>query len=215
MALDAAKFAQKIHDALSTTVDGHRNPTKISRQTLDKAKGIIAALKAGTVTNAPGTITGAAAAGSPLSAGTGVGGVIVLTAGPMQAITSQAIPPEAAANIAIENTAIIAYISTGLVTFLSGSITGTCTNTAIAPGPLTGGAGTGGRITGLTGAAAAVFVAAATSSSGPDSLQHYEAIIDYIVDVARVSYPSNGITGVCPSGGGPLSVGAGAGGTIR
>ncbi len=214
MALDANKLAQKLHDALSTTTDAEGKPTPISRQTLDKAKGVIAALKTATVAHAPGTITGTTAPGAPLENGAGSGGIITITSAPMKAITGQALPPEAIANVATENDALIAYIATGTVTFAAGKIVGTCTNTPLNPGPLAAGAGTEGKIVGLNGAGAAAAVAAARGISGPDSEKHYTALIDYISENAEVAYPPNGVVGVCPAAGGGLEAGSGVGGVI-
>lgn len=213
MALDSQELARKLHDALAQKTDGKGQPTPISDQTLSYAKGIVAALKAAVVSNAPGTITGVTAPGSPLSGGTGSAGVMVLTPGPMEAETLQGVPPQALPNIAKENVAIISYISTGLVTF--STITGTCTSSSTSPGPLAAGAGANGTITGLTGAGATGAVSAALGSvTGPDMIKHYTALINYILANATATYASGSITGVCPPGGGPLAAGAGAGGTV-
>lgn len=212
--LDETKLAQKIHDALGQKKDGHGNPTPISNQTKNDAAGIVAALKAAVFSNLPGTITGVTAPGSPLTAGAGSGGIMVITPAPAIAKMGVGLPPQAVPNASKETTALIQYIGTGLVAFASGNITGTCTNSPTSPGPLTAGAGSNGTITGLTGSACATFVASALGSSGPESIKHYTAIIDYILANAVAAYASGSVVGVCPSGGGPLTAGAGTGGTF-
>lgn len=214
MALDAQELAHKLHEALSQKVDGHGVPTPVSDQTMNYAAGVVAALKAAIVTNAPGTINGLTAPGAPLSGGTGIGGLMVIQPGPMLAKTALGVPPQAVPNIAKENTAVIAYIGTGLITFAAGGITGNCTNTPVSPGPLAAGAGSGGKITLLTGAGATAAVIGAVGFSGPDMIKHYSALIDYISEKAEVSYASGSVTGICPAAGGPLSGAAGVGGTI-
>ena len=209
MALNANKFAQKLHDALGVTTDAQGKPTKISTQTLNKAKGVIATLEAGSFSHA--VVTGNTVVASDLEGGAAVGGVMVLDPAPMQAITAQGIPPEAASGISQENAKLITYIMTGTITFEADTITGTCNNTAEAPGSLTLGAGTGGKIVGLTGAGA---VAAVGGGLGPEALQHYTALIDYLLENAEGTYASGSVTGVCPAGGGALSAGIGAGGTF-
>lgn len=211
MALDDQALAKKLHDALGQKKDGQGKPTQISSMTKAYAAGIVACLKAAIVTNAPGTIVGVTAPGAPLSGGAGTGGLMVVLPAAMLAKTLVGIPPKAIPNMQKENTAIIQYIGTGLVAF--SSITGTCTNSPTSPGPLTLGAGQNGMITGLTGAGALAAVGA-VGIVGPDALKHYTALINYIVSEAKVTYPSGGIVGACPPGGGPLTAGAGIGGTI-
>ncbi len=212
--MDQNALAQKIHDALAQKKDGHGAPTPISNQTKNYAAGIVAALKAATFSNLPGTITGVTAPGSPLSGGAGIGGVIVITPAPMIAKSGVGLPPQAVPNVAKENTALIQYIGTGLVTFAAGKITGTCTNSPTSPGPLAAGAGTDGMITGLTGAGAVAAVSAALGSTGPDMLKHYDAVINYLLQNAIGTYSSGSVTGTCPAGGGPLTLGSGIGGTF-
>jgi len=211
--LSETELANKLHDALGQKVDGEGLPTEPSAETQEYASGIVAALKAAIVSNLPGTINGVTAAGGPLSAGTGLGGLMVITPGPMLAKTANGFAPPGP-TLSSENSAVITYIGTGLVSFAPGNITGQCTSTPVSPGPLANGAGTGGTILGLTGAGCAAAVAAATGSSGPDALKHYTALIEYISDNAEVEYASGSVVGVCPPGGGPLTAGAGIGGTI-
>lgn len=176
------------------------------------AAGVIASLQSAVVTNAPGTIMGVTAASSPLSAGTGLGGVVVMSPGPMIAKTTSSFP--GATFIIQENTAVITYLSTGLANFAAGTITGHCTNTAISPGPLTNGAGSGGLIIGINGPACLAAVKAVFPTIGPESLPFYTALTTYIMANASISYPMGNVIGVCPAGGGPLSAGSAAGGKI-
>lgn len=212
--LSETELAHKLHNCLSQTSDGYGKPTSVSTETQSYASGIIAALKAAVVSNAPGTISGVCAPGSPLSGGFGVGGLIVMTPAPMIAKTTGGFPGLSQPLLSKENVAIVTYLATGLVSFAAGNITGQCTNTAESPGPLTNGAGSGGKIIGITGAAAMAAVIAATGFNGPDMIKHYTALVDYIKDKAEVTYASGSVVGVCPSGGGPLGAGAGTGGTI-
>lgn len=211
--LSETALALKLHEALGQKTDGQGAPTQVSNETQEYASGIIAALKAAIVSNPTGTITGISAPGAPLSAGAGIGGLMVIQPSPMIAKTSNGFAPPGP-NLVLENTAVIQYIGTGIITFASGSVTGTCTNTPVSPGPLTNGAASGGTITLLTGVACAAAVAAATGSAGPDMVKHYTALIDYILENAEVSYASGSITAVCPPGGGPITAGTGVGGTI-
>lgn len=214
MAMDAQALAKKLHDALAQKTDGNGVPTKISDQTLNYAKGIVAALKAATFSHLPGTVVGVTAAGSPLSNGAATGGVIVIQPGPMIAKVAMGVPPEALPMLKTENTAIIGYLATVMVNFSPGGITGQCTNTAESPGPLQNGAGTGGKLTGATGAAATGFVAAQLGAIGPDMLKHYTALIDYLVANVEGKYASGSVVGVCPPAAGSLTAGAGTGGTF-
>ncbi len=215
MAMDAQALAKKIHDALGQKADGHGKPTPVSHQTLNYAKGLVAALKAASFLHAPGTVVGVTAAGSPLSAGAAAGGIITIAPAPMIAETSKGVPPEAIPKSTKENTAIIAYLATATVTFAAGTITGTCTSTSEAPGILDQGAGTDGTLTGIAGPAAAAFVSAQLGGPmGPDVVKHYTAVIDYLVANCKGAYAAGSVVGVAPSASGPLSAGAGTGGTF-
>jgi hypothetical protein len=214
MALDAQALAEKLHDALAQKTDGNGKPTEISDQTKNYAQGIVDTLKAGIVTNLPGTINGITAPGASLSLGTGVGGTIILQPGTLQAVAAKGVAPAGAINILKENAAIVGYLMTGLVVFSAGDITGTCTNTPVSPGALTFGQGSNGKIIGLTGAGAMGAVISVLGFTGPDMFKHYDALINYIVSEASVTYKLGSVVGVCPAGGGPLTLGAGIGGTI-
>jgi hypothetical protein len=105
-------------------------------------------------------------------------------------------------------------MTSGLVSFASGDITGTCTNTPLSPGPLAGGAGANGKISGLSGSTLATLVQAAVGYPNVSAplTAFCTAICNYIMANAVVSYTT--VTGLCPTGGGPLSLGTGIGGTV-
>lgn len=212
--LDAQELALKLHNVLSQTSDKDGAPTKVSEYTKAYAKGVVASLKSAVVTNAPGTIVGVCAPGSPLSAGAGIAGLVVALPVQMLAETVKTFPPGSTVMLTQENIAIITYISTALAVFSPGSITGTCTNTAESPGPLLNGAGSGGKLTIINGIGAYAAVSAAIGPLGPSALLHYNTLINYILDKAEVTYSTGSVVGICPSGGGPLGAGAGVGGTI-
>jgi hypothetical protein len=206
--LSSNDLANMLIQTFPVHINSQGGPLSSPNQTTAYAAGIVAALQAGTVSNPPNTIVGTTVSGAPLVAGAGTGGVMVVTPGPMLAQTLPAFATSP--GISKENVGIISYISTGLVVFQPGSIVGNCTNTPTSPGPLVAGAGTGGMITGLSGAAAA----AAVGATGPMAIGFYTALCNYIMANASVSYATGTITGTCPPGGGPLANGTGAGGTI-
>lgn len=212
--LNENDLAQKLHDALSQKTDGKGNPTPISNQTKNYASGFIAAVKAAKFSNLPGTITGVTASGGPLSAGMGTGGLMVILPAPMIAKAAVGVPPQAVPNISKENAAIIQYVGTGLITFSTGNITGSCTSTPSSPGILEDGAGANGTIIGLTGPGAVAVVSQALGSAGPNMLAHYNALINYLLQNAVCTYAAESVVGIAPAGGGPLAAGAGTNGTI-
>src|SRR5690606_31803064 len=128
------------------------------------------------------------ASGAPLSGGSGIGGTMVITPAAMLAETASGTHPQALPQVQSENSAIIQYIGTALINFAPGSITGTCTNTPTNPGPLAAGAGSNGVLTGITGAGAAAAVASALGSAGPDMLDFYTALINYLILNTTASY---------------------------
>lgn len=205
--MTAVGMANAIKNALSQKTDGEGKPFPMSSEGQEYASGLLAALQASVITFAPGTITGVTAAGAPLSAGAGAGGVGVYPPPVMIAKTSVAFHHAPLA--APEHTAFLGYLATLPIAFNAGDVTGQCTNTAESPGPLVNGAATGGFLVGASGVAAAAFVGAI----GPDQAAIYQAILDYMASDGEVVFPSGTITGTCPSGGGPLAAGAGAGGT--
>lgn len=211
--LDAQNLSKVLHEAIPQKIDGYGKPVPISQQTRAYASGVIAALEAGIFSHA--LVTGVTSPGSPLSNGAAAGGILVLQPSLMIAKTTVGLDAKARPNLEKESKAIINYIMTGTITFAAGNITGTCTNTPSSPGPLAAGAGTGGIITGITGSGAVGAVGAALGGIGPNGVDHYTALINYILDNLEAEYTSGSVTGVCPSGGGPLASGVGAGGMLK
>lgn len=196
-------------------------PTPVSSQLLGWASGVIQEITSNAlVSNLPGTITGTTAPGSSLSNGAGMGGLIAgMSGGSMASKVVAAVPyPYTSTQLTAFCNQIVLHIqSLGMVNFDSGNITGTCTNTPLSPGPLVAGAGSNGKIIGLSGPTLAAAIHAAVGYPGGVSLrliQFCTAIVSYIMDNAAVSYATGTVNGLCPPGGGPLSAGAGVGGTI-
>jgi len=172
------------------------------------------------VSNASGTVTGTAPSiGGPLSAGAATGGTISNLNGSRLASTvaSDAGYPFVSGNLSAMCGAIVTHIeSVGLVSFSSGNITGTCTNDATHPGTLSGGAGTGGTVSGLNGSTLASAIASAVGYPFVSSqlINFSTAIVNYIMTNAQVSYASGQVTATCPANGGSISLGAATSGTI-
>ena len=213
MALSATELASKIHNGLRQTSDGEGKPLPPSSQVQEYASGLINALKAATVTFAPGSITAVGAPGSPITAGTGVGGIFTgLTPAPMLAKTQVGEPGPMSAG---ENAALIAYLTAnGIFIIPSGGVTGICGATPVSGGPLINGAASGGKITVVEGAACAAFVASQIGFSGPDMITHYTIVMDYLKQKLEVSFPTGTVNGSFSAGGGPLIAGTAVGGAI-
>jgi hypothetical protein len=172
--------------------------------TLAYAEGIIASLQAATFSHV--LVTGIAPPSGPLTAGTAVGGIMVITPGPMEAITS--VQFSTSPHILTENAAIVTYVGTGLINFAPGTINGACAAGAFV------GSGIGGTILGLTGSDALVAVSTALGSVGPLGLPFYNALITYILANANCSYAPGTVVGAYAfPAGGPMT-GSAAGGTI-
>lgn len=197
-------------------------PLPVSAQLTGWGSGVVTHIQmAALVSNAPGTITGTCPpSGGPLAAGAGAGGLIAGMSGASMASLVQAGAgyPSVSSELSTFCAQIVSHIQTfGIVTFAPGTITGTCTNTPVSPGALSAGAGTNGIISGLDGTVLANAIHAAVgypgSTSGP-LISFCTAIANYIMANGVASYASGTVTGVCPAGGGGLTAGAGAGGTI-
>lgn len=188
-------------------------------ETTGLADAIISHLgTSGIVTHASGTVTGLCPAGSPLQNGAATGGVIsglvpATLASLMQVKMGK---PNVSSQLSGFATAFTTHLMTGLVNFAAGDITGDCTNSSESPGILANGAGTGGTITALDGSAFALLIASGLGQPNVSSeLQQFaDDVVSYIQDNAEVTYSAGSVTGIAPSGGGPLSAGAGAGGQI-
>ena len=213
MALDAQALADKLKNSLGFS----QFPT--SKENNGFAKAYVSEITSlAKVNNIVGTITGVCAPGSPLSAGAGIGGIISGPSGPTLAakIQSEAGYPYISPELLKFSTAVTDHLKTGIVVFAPGTITGTCTNTAESPGPLTGGAGSGGKITLLSGPTLAQLLSQAIGESyvSPQLLQFAITLVTYTMTMAEVAYASGTVVGLCPSGGGPLSAGVGLNGII-
>lgn len=214
MTLDASELATKIlNDSLGSPTDKDGKPIPATTAMQEYAAGFIAAIKAGTFSNLPGTIVGVTAAGGPLSAGAGLGGILVATPAPWIAKTANGFSP-VGPDLAKEHAAVITYVMTNFITFAPGKITGTTTNTPVAPGILNNGAGTDGKFLTVNGAACMAAVIAAGVASGPMMVKHYTVLMSYLMEKGVGAYASGSVVGIAPAGGGPLTAGAGTGGTF-
>ena len=212
MAMTGAGLADKIRSDMGF-------PTPVSAQLTGWGNGVVNHIQAAALVN-HALITGTTAPGAPLANGAGVGGIISGMSGATMAslVESGAGYPFTSSQLTTFCTEIVNHIQTlGTVTFASGQITGQCTSTPVSPGPLANGAGTLGTIVGLNGSTLANAIHSAVGYPGGTStplIQFCTAVTDYIMNNADVSYASGTVTGTCPAGGGALSGGVGANGTI-
>jgi len=214
MALDPSKLADVINEAIAAT-DGDGNPIPTTPEMLTYANAIITTLKEGVVNNATGTIVGSTTAGSPLSNGAGTNGLITsLIPATWQGIMSAGFPTADPSALSTESVGSTTYImSSAKINFESGNITGQCTSTAENPGPLVDGAGEEGTIDDLSGSDWAQAVQPPLADSAL-SEKIYTALVKYLNEEGEALYPTNSVTGTCPSSSGPLSDGTGAGGNL-
>jgi hypothetical protein len=210
----AADMAESIRSSMGF-------PLPVSTELVGWASGVIGEITSNAkVNNAPGTITGTCPSGGPLSSGAGTGGLISSMSGSDMAslVKSGAGYPSVSSELSTFCSQIVSHIqSLGMVTFASGSITGSCTNTPLSPGPLAAGAGSNGVITGLNGTTLATAIHSSVGYPGSVStplINFCTAIVNYIMANAQVTYASGTISGLCPPGGGSLSAGTGVNGTI-
>lgn len=194
-------------------------PSPVSTQLVGWGEGVVQHIQsAATVNHA--LVTGDTSPGSPLSNGAAAGGIISGMDGSTMASLVQAGAgyPNVSSELDTFCQQIVSHIQTlGLVEFEAGEITGQCTSTALSPGPLTNGAGTGGEISGLDGSILADAIHSAVGYPGGTSsalVKFCTAITNYIMANAEAIYASGQVTGTCPAGGGPLQGGVAAGGTI-
>jgi len=149
MAMVAADMAEAIRIAMGF-------PSPASTELIGWSTGVINEIVAAALSqHASGTITGTApSTGGALTAGTAVSGTVTgMTGASMASRVDIAV---GYGSVTTELDAfcdeIVAHINDdGVIAFASGQIIGTCTNTVVSPGPLTGGAGTLGTISGLDG----------------------------------------------------------------
>jgi hypothetical protein len=220
MALVVDDLAQALFDSLSNKTDKDGNEPALTDEAKGYARGFINALKDAKSIHAPGTITGTAPPGGSLSNGLAlpVGTMVPLVPATMTAeiVTSGQFPLADVQTITDENNAVIGIHFTGVAktSFESGSITGTCTATAISPGILAAGEGADGKIELCDGAVLAALVTSTIGYTGPDMIPFYTALCDYVKNNAEITYASGKVTGTFSAGGGPLVAGAGLDGEI-
>lgn len=212
--LNSADLAKKINEAIGAT-DKDGLPIKVTPEMETYAKAVLTITKASTF-HLAGTVTGTTPPGSPLINGKAVNGKLLnFTPAPWvsQLLSGFAGSDPAALNKSASSS--VTYINGAIsINFKEGDITGTCTNTAEAPGPLLNGAGEKGKLEGLNGSDWAALV---LPPLGDKALAEkiFNAIVKYLKENAEVSYAPGSVTGVCPPGGGSLSGGAATGGIIK
>jgi hypothetical protein len=207
MPLNPSKLADEIKAAAG---QGDKDTTVVN---LQFATAIVSFLQTGVVSFLPGTITGTAPpSGGPLIAGEGSGGMIVLVPAAFMPFLALAFGPPTPQVLGMAN-GMAAHFLTGTVSFTAGQITGACANTPTTPGPLVG-VGAGGKIGGLSGSGMAKLWAAGIgqTSASPELQKMSDAIVKHVMDNATVSLAV--VSGLCSAGGGPITLGAGTGGTI-
>ncbi len=203
--------------------DGIGQVLPVTTELTGWATGIITHITtAALVSHTSGTVTGTAPpSGGPLISGTATGGIISGMSGATMAglVVSSGGAPFLTAQISTICGEIVTHIQTlGLVNFASGGITGTCTNTVLNPGILSGGTGSGGLVSGLSGSVLAAAIVSADPVSFPSVSSQLDGfcsgIVDHITAAAIVTYAPGLVTGICSVGGGPLISGAASGGLI-
>jgi hypothetical protein len=206
-----ADLATVINNALGPPLDKNGAPISVTPQMTAYATAVINTLKAGVVAHAAGTVTGSGAPGAALSGGAAAGGTVSgLSSATWLAAIGTAFG--SAPGIAADASSSVAYLmGAAKVAFAAGTVTGTCTATPSSPGPLSGGAASGGTISGLSGSA---WAAAAGEGSQPFGATVYGAIAGYIMGHAVAAYASGKVTGAFAAGGGAMTAGTGAGGSI-
>lgn len=193
-------------------------PTPVSAQLIGWSNAVVQHVQTGIVNNTSGTVTGdAPPSGGSLSNGAADNGMISGLNGPTLAnlVATMAGYGYVTSQLTIFCNEIVSHIMTlGRVEFASGDIQGSCSNTLLSPGVLTG-TGADGFIKSLNGPVLAQAIHDAIGYPGSLSArltQFCTAIVNYIMDNAVVAYAS--VTGVCPAGGGAITAGTASGGTI-
>lgn len=214
MALVVSELAREINKAISAS-SAEGLPIDVTPEMETYARAIITTFHSASTVHLPGTVTGTTAPGAPLSAGAAANGTLVafLPATWLGEMTA-GFPTADPGQLSKEAIASTGYISsTAKINFEAGKITGNCTNTPVAPGPLVAGAGTDGTVDELVGDDWAKVVVPPLGNPAL-AAKIYKAIVKYINEKAEVSYLAGSVTGVCPPAGGPLSAGAATGGVI-
>ena len=189
---------------IATALQGPPTP-----QIMDMAKAFVTVVQGGIFSHA--LVNGSCGPGGPLQGGGAEGGIILLPmAATLPADLAAALGGPPTPQIMGMATGFSTHLQTGLVSFKTGGIMGTCTNTPIAPGPVMG-SGQNGQIMGLAGPALASLW---KGFLGGDSLQinnMAKAVAEYFAKEAMGTYAMGTVTGIAPPGGGPV-VAAGVGG---
>jgi hypothetical protein len=165
-------------------------------------------------------VTGSCPPGGSLGGGASVGGLISGLSGSRLAsatASASAYPSVTSKLSGYSSQIVLEIMSFGLVSFASGNITGSCTNSPVSPGSLAGGAGANGVISGLSGSRLASAIHNTSGYSGsvsPSLLKFSTAIVDHLQNNGVASYAAGSVTGTCPAGGGSLSGGMASGGKI-
>lgn len=216
MAMVGADLAEAIRVAMGF-------PLPVSSQLSGLASAIVSHLSSTSVVSfAPGSVTGVAplppAPPFPaLQTGAASNGLIVGPTGAVLAplVQSMAGYPSVSAELLGMCTAICTHYTTkSKVAFATGKVVGVCTNTLITPGVFTGTA-TDGTLSGLVGDDLADEIHAAAGFPGSTSAPlkaMANAITTYIL--ANAVALGGVMTGVAPAPSGPITAGAGTGGTV-
>jgi hypothetical protein len=215
-------------DAINTAIaakDKDGNDISTTDEMKTYAQAVVDTLQSGLVNNAPGTINGVGIPITPATPppantfiGTGAGGLMTLVPATWIGDMMAGFPTANPAMISGEATSSTGYLmASGTVAITS--VTGLDTAVALPPPPAPGilavGAGTGGTISGLAGAAWSVAVVSGFPGADPALAKKiYDAISNYIQANAIVAYSAGTIVGTFAPGGGPLIAGSGIGGTI-
>lgn len=212
MSLNVDDLAEVIKDAIGAT-DKDGNPIEVTSEMKAYSEAIISTLTASNFSHT--SVTGNTTAASPLQNGAAQGGLFnSLSSSIWLDKMTSGFPDAESDALSEEADSSTSYLQgAALINFEAGEITGQCTSTAEAPGPLVNGAGQGGEISGIEGAAWASVVNPPTGD--PEfSEKLYKAITNYIKENTEATYAPNSVTGVCPSSSGPLQGGVGVGGII-
>jgi len=209
-------LAAAILSALGSPTDKDGHPIAVTDEMKKYAKAVVDTLKAGVVSNLPGTVTATGAPGSPISDGAASGGLVAaLLPATWLADLVSGFPTADAGQLSSEATASTGYLmGAARVAFASGKITGSCTATPTATGILLNGAGADGTIGALVGSAWASAVTGAIGGGGPLASPVYTTIAGYIVSNAKCAYGTGNVVGTFASDGGSLAAGAATLGTI-
>lgn len=189
-------------------------PLPVSTQLTGWASAVVTEIQTNAKVN-HSVVTGTCPDGGPLANGAASNGLISGLQGPRlaTAVAAAAGYPGVSSELTKFSAQIVSHIHIlGRVTFASGTITGSCPGGG---GPLSSGAGTNGTVVSLSGSTLASAIHSAVGYPGGVSTrltQFCTALVNHIMTNARVTYASGSVTGSC--GGGTLSSGVGANGTI-